>query len=192
MIAIIRQAKKDGDSLGGAVEVVARGVVPGLGSHVESDRKLDARLGGAMMGIQSVKAVEIGHGLATYRLKGYESHDALLVDEGKVLRETNFAGGIEGSMTNGEDIVINLYAKPIPTSLKRLPSFDLRSMRAKLSPFVRSDVCVLPALGVIAEAVMAWELLDAMCEKFGTDSVDDMRANYEQYMARIRKRGYQR
>lgn len=189
MIDVIKQAKKDGHSLGGTVEVIVTGVVPGLGTHADLDGKLDARLAGAMMGIQSVKAVEIGEGLATYRRKGHESHDALYLERGRVRRKTNFAGGIEGSMTNGEDIVMRLFAKPLPTSLERLPSFDMRTMKATRSPFVRSDVCVLPALGVIAEAVAAWEILVAMRHKFGGDSIGEMKTNYDAYVAAIAKRG---
>ncbi|MCZ6767447.1 MAG: chorismate synthase [bacterium] len=189
MIEVIREAKKSGDSLGGAIEVIATGVVPGLGTHVEWDRKLDGRLAGAMMSIQSVKAVEIGEGLECSRKKGFESHDAMYLDGGHVRRDTNHAGGIEGSMTNGEDIVVTLYAKPIPTSLKRLPSFNMKTLKPTKSPFVRSDVCVLPPLAVIAEAVMAWELLVAMTEKFGCDSVDEMTANYRSYVKQLRKRG---
>ena len=106
-----------------------------------------------MMSIQSVKAVEIGEGLTTYKQKGFESQDAIYLERGCLRRKTNHAGGIEGSMTNGEDIVVRLYAKPLPTSLKRLPSIHIKTKRATQAPFVRSDVCVLPALAVIAEAV---------------------------------------
>ncbi|MEE9269682.1 MAG: chorismate synthase [Candidatus Krumholzibacteria bacterium] len=190
MIDVIKQAKKEGNSLGGAVEVIATGMIPGLGTHVESDRKLDARLAGSMMSIQSVKAVEIGEGLTTYRQKGYESHDALYLKKGQVSRETNFAGGIEGSMTNGEDVVLRLFAKPLPTSYKRLPSFDMKKMKSATSPFVRSDVCVLPALGVIAEAVLAWEILFALVEKFGGDNIDEMKTNYKSYAVRLSTRGF--
>jgi chorismate synthase len=189
MIEVIRRAKKEGDSLGGAVEVVVSGVVPGLGTHVEWDRKLDARLAGSMMSIQSVKAVEIGDGLKTYRQRGFESQDAVYLEKGRVRRRTNYAGGIEGSMTNGEDVIIRLYAKPLPTSLKRLPSFDMKRMKPAISPFVRSDVCVLPALSVIAEGVAAWEILVAMTDKFGGDSVDQMKENYQSYVAGLAKRG---
>ncbi|MDH3214695.1 MAG: chorismate synthase [Candidatus Krumholzibacteria bacterium] len=189
MIETIRVAKKEGNSLGGRVEVVATGLIPGLGTHVESDRKLDARLAGALVSIQSVKAVEIGDVLKTHRLKGFESHDAMYLDRGRVSRKTNHAGGIEGSMTNGEDIIMRLYAKPLPTSLKRLSSYDMKMMKSAKSPFVRSDVCVLPALTVIAEGVVAWELLLAMVEQFGGDSIDQMKANYGSYVTGLAKRG---
>lgn len=189
MIQVIREAKKQGDSLGGSVEVIATGAPPGLGSHVEIDRKLDARLAAAMMSIQSVKAVEIGDGLTTYKKKGFESHDAIHLERGRVRRKTNYAGGIEGSMTNGANIVLRVFAKPIPTSLKRLPSFDMKSGRPSVAPFVRSDVCVLPALAVIAEAVLAWELLVAMSEKFGGDSVDEMVGSLDRFREALEKRG---
>jgi chorismate synthase len=189
MMQVIREAKKKGDSLGGSVEVIATGVPPGLGSHVETDRKLDAGLAAALMSIQSVKAVEIGEGLTTYKQKGFESHDAMYLEGKRVRRKTNYAGGIEGSMTNGADIVARVYAKPIPTSLKRLPSFDMKSGRPAPAPFVRSDVCVIPALAVISEAALAWELLVAMTEKFGGDSVDEMVANFDRFRSTLKKRG---
>jgi chorismate synthase len=189
MMETIRRAKKEGHSLGGAVEVIASGIVPGLGSYAESDRRLDGRLAGALMSIHSVKAVEIGDGLETFRQKGAEANDSIDADGGKFSRPTNHAGGIEGGLSNGEDIVVRLYAKPIPTSLARLPSIDMKTMRPKTSPFVRADVCVVPALAVIAEAVTAWEILRAFIEKFGGDSVTDMRSSYSSYVSRLRKRG---
>ena len=189
MMETIRRAKKEGHSLGGAVEVIASGVVPGLGSYAECDRRLDARLAGALMSIQSVKAVEIGDGLETFRQKGAEANDEISVVGRKVVRPTNHAGGIEGGISNGEDIVVRLYAKPIPTSLARLPSIDMKTIKPKTSPFVRSDTCVIPALAVIAEAVTAWEILGAFIDKFGGDSVTDMRSSYSSYESRLRKRG---
>jgi chorismate synthase len=185
----IQRAKKEGHSLGGAVEVIASGVVPGLGSHAEWDTKLDGRLSGALMSIQSVKAVEIGDGLFTYRRKGVESQDEIRKSGSRIARATNHAGGIEGGMSNGEDIVVRLYAKPIATSLVRLDSIDMKTHKKKTSPFVRSDACVVPALSVIAEAVTAWEILRSFIEKFGSDTVDDVRAGYDSYVSRIRKRG---
>jgi chorismate synthase len=189
MLALIAQAKKEGSSLGGSVEVIIAGLVPGLGSHVEWDRKLDARLSAAMMSIQSVKAVEIGDGLDTYTKKGHESHDEIILEKGRIMRRTNHAGGIEGGMSNGENIVVRVYAKPPPTSLKRLASVDMRSMTSKLSPFVRSDVCVIPAISVITEALAAWEILSLFTEKFGGDNIEHMTANYGHYVAELRRRG---
>ncbi len=189
MTQTIRRAKKEGHSLGGAVEVIACRVVPGLGSHADWDRRLDARLSGALMSIQSVKAIEVGDGLETYRKRGSESHDEVRFEGGRITRSTNRAGGIEGGMSNGEDIVVRLYAKPLPTSFKRLNSVDMKSLKVSLSPFVRADACVIPALSVIAEAVTAWEILRAFVEKFGGDSLEDMRSSYDAYVSRIGKRG---
>jgi chorismate synthase len=189
MKAEIRHAKKQGHSLGGSVEVIASGVLPGLGSHVEWDTKLDGRLAGALMSIQSVKVVEIGDGLETYRRKGAESQDEIRKSGGRIMRPTNRAGGIEGGMSNGENVVLRLYAKPIATSVVRLHSIDMKTQQKKLSPFVRSDACVIPALSVIAETVTAWEILRAFLEKFGGDAIDDIRASYDSYASRLHKRG---
>lgn len=188
MVEAIRSAKESGDSLGGSVEVRVNGLFPGLGSHVEWDRKLDARLAAAMMSIQSVKVVEIGDGLESHRALGVDAHDAMSVRKGGVMRESNHAGGIEGGMTNGEDVVVRLYAKPIPTAQRRARTFDLRSLRDTESPYVRSDVCVVPALSVIAEAVAAWEFMVAVLEKFGGDTIGDVVAAHEHFMNRIRDR----
>jgi chorismate synthase len=189
MAGAIRTAKKKGNSLGGAVEVIVTGVPPGLGSYADPDRRLDARLAGAMMSIQSVKAVEIGDGLKTYRRTGYESQDAIHMEKSRIVRRTNHAGGIEGGVTNGEDIVIRLYGKPLPTSLRRLPSYNMKTRKPALAPFVRSDACVMPALSVIGEAVVAWEILVALTEKFGGDTVDEMKKSYRRYTSLLAKRG---
>jgi chorismate synthase len=192
MVEAIRRAKKEGYSLGGAVEVIAAGVLPGLGSYAEWDRKLDGRIAGALMSIHSVKAVEIGDGLRSFRWRGAEANDEIRIARGKIVRPTNHAGGIEGGVSNGEDIVVRLYAKPIPTSLARLPSFDMKTWKPKPAPFVRADACVIPALSVIAEAVTAWELLDAFIEKFGGESVVDMKAGYSAYVSRLSRKGGRR
>jgi chorismate synthase len=183
MIAEIQRGRTEGNSLGGSVEVIATGLFPGIGSHVEWDRKLDARLAGAMMSIQSVKAVEIGDGLASYRARGVDAQDAMRVERGRVVRPTNHAGGIEGGMTNGEDVVVRLYAKPIPTAPRRSPTFDLKTLEPTESPYVRSDICVVPVLAVIAEAVAAWELLAAIMEKLGGDTIDDTLAARKRVLA---------
>ncbi len=185
MVEAIRQARASGDSLGGAVEVRVACVPPGVGSHVAEDRRLDARLAAAIMSIQSVKAVEIGKGLRTFRARGVDAHDAMRVEDGRVVRETNHAGGIEGGMTNGEDVVVRAYAKPIPTARRRARTFDLRTLRDTESPYVRSDTCVIPALAVIAEMAACWEILAAMLEKFGGDTIDDVRAARDRYVERI-------
>jgi chorismate synthase len=188
MVDAIREARALGNSLGGCVEVVVTGLFPGLGSHVEWDRKLDARLGAAMMSIQSVKAVSIGDGFESHRAHGVDAHDAMSIRGGRVLRESNRAGGIEGGMTNGEDVVVQLCAKPIPTAQRRAATFDMRTLRDRKSPYVRSDVCVIPALSVIAEGVAAWEMLDAVLDKFGGDHIDDTLAAHRHYRARVSKR----
>lgn len=173
MVDAIQRAKSEGNSLGGSVEVVVTGLFPGIGSFVEWDRKLDGRLAGAMMSIHSVKAVEVGEGFETHRARGIDAHDAMSLRNGRVVRATNHAGGIEGGMTNGEDIVLRVYAKPIPTAARRAMTFDLATMEATESPYVRSDTCVIPALAVIAEGVAAWEVLGATLEKLGGDHIRD-------------------
>jgi chorismate synthase len=188
MMAEIRRGKSEGNSLGGSVEVVVTGVWPGIGSHVEWDRRLDGRLAGAMMSIHSVKAVEVGDGLATYRARGIDAHDAMTLRRGRVVRDTNHAGGIEGGMTNGEDVVVRLYAKPIPTAARRAKTFDFATLEAAESPYVRSDVCVIPVLAVIAEAVAAWEVLRAVLEKHGGDTIEDTLAARDRVLAGIDRR----
>ncbi|NIM18658.1 MAG: chorismate synthase [Candidatus Latescibacteria bacterium] len=188
MIGLIKTAWKEGHTLGGSIEVIASGVPPGLGSHAHWDRKLDARLAGALMSIQTVKAVEIGAGLETYKKRGIESQDAIVLYRGKIKRPTNYAGGIEGGISNGENIVIRSYAKPIATAPKQAPTIDMSTLESRESPYVRSDVCVIPALGVIAEAVVAWELLCAILEKFGGDHIEETQANFIAYVKSIGKR----
>jgi chorismate synthase len=188
MVEEIRAARGQGHSLGGSVEVLVDGVPPGLGSHVEWDRRLDARLAAAMMSVQSVKAVEIGSGVEAAAKTGIDAHDAMRVERGRVVRDTNFAGGIEGGMTNGEPVVVRVFAKPIPTARRRAQSFDSRSLNPTDSPYVRSDVCVVPALSVIVEAVAAWEILAAAMEKFGGDHIDDTLSSLTRYLQKIKKR----
>ena len=172
MVTAIQRAKSEGNSLGGSVEVVVTGVFPGIGSHVEWDRRLDGRLAGAMMSIHSVKAVEVGDGFSTHRAHGVDAQDAMTLREGRVTRATNHAGGIEGGMTNGEDIVLRVYAKPIPTASRRAMTFDFATLKTTESPYVRSDTCVIPALAVIAENVAAWEILAAVLDKLGGDTIE--------------------
>jgi len=188
MIAEIQKAKTEGNSVGGSVETIVTGAPPGLGSHVMWDRKLDARLAAAMMSIQSVKAVEIGDGAASAHKRGADAHDAMSVSGGRVLRTTNHAGGIEGGMTNGEDIVVRVHAKPIPTAQRRAKTFNIKTLKDCDSPYVRSDVCVTPALSVITEAVAAWEILDAFLDKFGGDTIDECMAARDRYLKELRKR----
>jgi chorismate synthase len=173
MVSEIQRGKSEGNSLGGSVEVIVTGLFPGIGSHVEWDRRLDGRLAGAMMSIHSVKAVEVGDGFSTHRARGIDAHDAMTLKRGRIVRATNRAGGIEGGMTNGEDVVLRLYAKPIPTAARRARTFDLETLKPTDSPYVRSDICVIPVLAVIAESVAAWEMLRAIMEKLGGDTIEE-------------------
>jgi chorismate synthase len=188
MVAEIQRGKSEGNSLGGSVEVVISGLFPGIGSHVEWDRRLDGRLAGAMMSIHSVKAVEVGDGFSTHRARGVDAHDAMSLRNGRVMRTSNHAGGIEGGMTNGEDIVLRIYAKPIPTAVRRAQTFDMATLEPTESPYVRSDTCVIPALAVIAEAVAAWEVFQALLEKLGGDTIDDTIAARDRVLAIIDER----
>ena len=188
MLRVIESASREGHSLGGSVEVIAAGVPPGLGSHVSWDRKLDARLAGALMSVQSVKAVEIGEGLETSRRRGVDAQDAIVIEDGAITRPTNRAGGIEGGITNGENVIVRVYAKPIPTARRRVPTIDMKTRETRESPFVRSDVCVVPAIAVIAEAVVAWELATALLEKFGGDHIEETETRVRDFVASIAKR----
>ena len=188
MVAEIQRAKAEGNSLGGSVEVIATGLFPGVGSYAEWDRKLDGRLAGALMSIHSVKAVEIGDGLDTHRARGVDAQDAMRVRRGRVERGGNHAGGIEGGMSNGENIVARLYAKPIPTAARRAQTFDMATLDACESPYVRSDICVIPVLAVIAEAVAAWEILGAVLDKLGGDTIADTLAARNRVLATHAKR----
>ena len=197
----IDAAKQAGDTLGGEVEVIARGVVVGLGSHVSWDRKLDGRLAGLLMSIPAVKGVEIGMGFAAARRPGSEVHDpiSLAPKEGEgslppaqrgdrrggFRRSTNNAGGLEGGITTGEPVVVRVAMKPISTLMSPLPTVDLTSGEPASAQSERSDVTAVPALGVIAEAMVALALADAMLEKFGGDSLGEMRRNYQAYVASL-------
>jgi chorismate synthase len=199
----IDAAKKAGDTLGGEVEVVARGVVVGLGSHVSWDRKLDGRLAGMLMSIPAVKGVEIGMGFEAARRPGSEVHDPIEGGEGGksggarrgagdprggFRRPTNNAGGLEGGMTTGEPVVVKVAMKPIATLMSPLPTVDLASGEPAKAVSERSDVTAVPAMGVIAEALVAIALADAMLEKFGGDSLGEMRRNYDGYVAALGSR----
>ena len=200
IIRRIDAAKKAGDTLGGEVEVVARGVVVGLGSHVSWDRKLDGRLAGMMMSIPAVKGVEIGMGFETARRPGSAVHDPIESGtagqrgsgagdvRGGFRRPTNNAGGLEGGITTGEPVVVKLAMKPIATLMSPLPTVDLASGQPAKAVSERSDVTAVPAMGVIAEALVALVLADAMLEKFGGDSLSEMRRNYHGYVAALGSR----
>jgi chorismate synthase len=213
IIRRIDAAKKAGDTLGGEVEVVARGVVVGLGSHVSWERKLDGRLAGMMMSIPAVKGVEIGMGFEAARRPGSEVHDPITRGNGGTgergagrgalrapvtrggtdprggfRRPTNNAGGLEGGITNGEPVVVKVAMKPIATLMSPLSTVDLSTGEPAKAVSERSDVTAVPAMGVIAEAVIAVVLADAMLEKFGGDSLLEMRRNYEGYVAALGSR----
>jgi chorismate synthase len=199
IIRRIDAAKKAGDTLGGEAEVIARGVVVGLGSHVSWDRKLDGRLAGMLMSIPAVKGVEIGMGFEAARRPGSEVHDPIESAAGRrgsgagdrrggYSRPTNNAGGMEGGITTGEPVVVKVAMKPIATLMSPLPTVDLASGQAAKAVSERSDVTAVPAMGVIAEAVVALVLADAMLEKFGGDSLSEMRRNYDGYVATLGSR----
>jgi chorismate synthase len=180
MIARILQAKQDGDTCGGVFEVVAFAVPLGLGSYSQWDRRLSARLGMAMMSIPSAKAMEIGAGFAAARTTGSHVHDVLRHEEGNWFHLTNNAGGIEGGITNGEPLVVRVGVKPIPTLAHPLPSVDLATgENIDASRYERSDVCVVPAAGVVGEAMMAIVLTEAVIEKYGGDSLQEMMDNFQ-------------
>jgi chorismate synthase len=181
MIAEIEAAKADGDTLGGVVEVIAYGLPVGLGSYVQSDRRLDARLAGALMGIQAMKGVEIGDGFRTARRRGSAAHDEMLPGD-PVKRLTNRAGGIEGGMTNGEPVRARVAMKPISTVPRALRTVDVATGEAAQAIHQRSDVCAVPAAGVVAEAMVALVLADAALEKFGGDSLTETHRNVRSYL----------
>jgi chorismate synthase len=197
IIARIDAAKKAGDTLGGEIEVVARGVVLGLGSHTSWDRKLDGRLAGMLMSIPAVKGVEIGMGFSAARVPGSAVHDPIELDSrggpasdprGGFRRLTNNAGGLEGGMTTGEPLVVRVAMKPISTLMSPLKTVDLATGGAANAQSERSDVTAVPAMGVIAEALVALVLADAMLEKFGGDSLAELRRNYDGYAASLGQR----
>lgn len=204
MIKRIDEARRRGDSLGGTFEVVAIGVPPGLGSHVQWDRKLDGALARSLMSIQAIKGVEVGAGFSMAILPGSKVHDEIFygVPGGKggkggrkgplfwplhkrFYRKTNNAGGIEGGMSNGEPVVVRAVMKPIPTLKKPLSSVDIETKRPIEASFERSDVCAVPAASVVAEAAVAFELASAFLEKFGGDSIEELGRNYRGYLQQV-------
>jgi chorismate synthase len=188
MISAIDQAKQKGDSLGGVFEIRVNGVPAGLGSHAQWDRKLDGRLAAALMSIQAVKGVEIGLGFAAAARDGSQVQDEIFYETDKgFYRRTNRAGGIEGGMSNGEEIVVRAAMKPIPTLYRPLQSVDLITKKPFEASVERSDVCAVPAACVIGEAVTAWELACACLEKFGGDSLDELKQNRDSYLAYLRQ-----
>jgi chorismate synthase len=183
MIAEIEKAHRDGDTLGGVVEVLAFNMPPGLGSHVHWDRRLDSKLAGAVMGIQAIKGVEIGDGFQTATRRGSVAHDEIEKNaQGVIVRRTDRAGGTEGGMSNGEILRVRAAMKPISTVPKALDTIDVATGEAAKAINQRSDVCAVPAAGVVAEAMVALVLAEAVLEKFGGDSVTETRRNFESYI----------
>jgi chorismate synthase len=181
----VDEAKADRDTVGGVVEVRAGGVPPGLGSYASKEDRLDARLAAALMGIQAVKGVEVGEGFGLASLRGSEAHDEIFRDERGLYRETNRAGGIEGGVSNGEEIVVRAAMKPLPTLMRPLRSVDLASGEPGEALVERSDTAAVEALSVVAEASVAFELARAAREKFGGDALDDFVAAHRAYLERI-------
>ena len=187
MVEKIKKAKKDGDSLGGVIEVMAFGVPPGLGNHTQWELRLDGMLAGALMSVQAIKGVEIGLGFDFAKKFGSQVHDEIFYskDKGAFSRTSNNAGGIEGGITNGEVVIARAVMKPIPTLMKPLRSVDIITKKPKSASTERSDVCAVPAVSVVGEAVMAFEIARCFMEKFGGDSINEVTRNYEGYLKQI-------
>ena len=188
MMRKIDEARKRGTSLGGVFEVVALNLPVGLGSYVHWDRKLDGRLAQAVMSIQAIKGVEIGLGFEGAKRFGFETHDEIFYEDGRFVRKTNRAGGLEGGMSNGQPIVVRGAMKPISTQYAPMASVDLLTKKPFKASIERSDICSVPAAGVIGEAVVAFEIARALREKFGGDSLEEMTRNYRGYLTSLHDR----
>jgi chorismate synthase len=187
MVARIDKAKADGDTLGGAFELRAAGMPVGIGSNRQPGDRLDARIASALMSVQTVKAVEVGEGISSGGYVGSTSHDTFEADAGTVVRGSNRAGGIEGGMSNGQDIVVRVRVKPIATLMRPLASVDLATGAVAPATIVRSDVCAVPAASIIGEAMLCLTLAEAFSEKYGGDSVDEAREHFEASQTGARK-----
>jgi chorismate synthase len=188
MVDEIDAAHKDGDTLGGVVEVVVHGLPTGLGSHVHWDRRLDARLAGALMGIQAIKGVEVGDGFDLARSRGSAAHDEIVSGDDGIRRTSGRSGGTEGGMSTGETMRVRAAMKPISTVPRALRTVDVATGEAAVAHHQRSDVCAVPAAGIVAEAMVALVLAEAVLEKFGGDSVDETRRNHDAYVSSLRYR----
>lgn len=186
MVAAIDAARERGDTLGGVFTVIADGVPPGLGSYRQWDTRLDGLLAQAIVSIPACKAVAIGDGVEAASLPGSEVHDVPLYDEGRLRHETNRAGGLTGGVTNGESVVVHGFMKPISTLLKPLATVDMKTREAARAHYERSDICVVPAAGVIGEAMVALVLASAFLEKFGSDSMAELQRNVGSYLEKVR------
>jgi chorismate synthase len=188
IIALIDQCKQEGDTLGGVVEVVATGLPPGLGSFAQWDRKLDGRLGQALLSLQAAKGVEVGLGFATARLPGSQVHDEIHFDRHRgFVRHSNNSGGTEGGMSTGEPLRVRVAFKPLSTLMRPLHSVDIRTKEPVEATIERSDVCAIPAAAVIAESVVTFVVAQAFLEKFAGDSLTELRRNYEGYLEQVRQ-----
>jgi len=186
MIELIDRTKADGDTIGGVVECIITGLPVGLGSHVQWDRKLDGRIAQAVVSINAFKGVEVGIGFEAARIPGSQVHDEILYSEEKgFYRGSNRAGGFEGGMTTGEPIVVRGVMKPIPTLYKPLASVDIDTKEAFTAQVERSDACAVPAASVVMEHVVAWEVAKAFLEKFGGDSIEEMKTNLDSYLSQV-------
>jgi chorismate synthase len=188
MVARIDQAHRDGDTLGGVVEVLAYGLPPGLGSHVHWDRRLDSRLAGALMGIQAIKGVEVGDGFRSAATPGSAAHDEIVPTADGVRRATGRSGGTEGGMSTGEVLRVRAAMKPIATVPRALRTVDVSTGEETVAHHQRSDVCAVPAAGIVAEAMVALVLADSLVEKFGGDAVSETRRNVQSYLDTLRFR----
>jgi len=188
MVERIDQAHKDGDTLGGVVEVIVYGLPPGLGSHVHWDRRLDSRLAGALMGIQAIKGVEVGDGFELAATPGSQAHDEILQTADGIRRASGRSGGTEGGMTTGEALRVRAAMKPIATVPRALRTVDVATGEEAVAHHQRSDVCAVPAAGIVAEAMVALVVADAVLEKFGGDSVGETKRNVDSYLANLRYR----
>jgi chorismate synthase len=189
MIALIDETKRAGDTLGGVVEVLAYGLPPGLGSHTHGDRRLDARLAAALMGIQAIKGVELGDGFELARIRGSEAQDEIVSADGRIRRVSGRSGGTEGGMTTGELLRVRAAMKPISTIPRALQTVDVSTGEAAVAINQRSDVCAVPAAGVVAEAMVALVLAEAVLDKFGGDALTETRRNLDAYLQRLTDRG---
>ncbi len=189
MVEVIKKAEKSGDTLGGVFTVLVINPPLGLGSHTQWDLRLDGRLAQALMSIPAVKGVEIGEGFVMARKPGSKVHDEIFYEAGKgYYRKTNNSGGIEGGISNGENIITRVAMKPLSSLKKPLKSIDMITKKEVLAEVVRADICAVPSAGVIGEAVVAWEIARAMREKFGGDSLQEMKSNFEHYIEELKNR----
>ena len=189
MVAEVEACRKEGETMGGVVEVLAYGLPAGLGSHSQGDRRLDARLAGALMGIQAIKGVELGDGFELARRRGSQAHDWMEPTEAGIHRMSDRAGGTEGGMSTGQVLRVRAAMKPIATVPRALPTIDTTTGEAATAHHQRSDVCAVPAAGVVAEAMVALVLAECALDKFGGDSVAETRRNAQAYLSSLAERG---